>query len=253
MPQGQGQVVEIWEEEQSSRHAGRHAGRVAGRISLPPNLAPAPGQYLLAWADTDPEAPLPTIVFPGGCRPGPGLETAPPLPPSWFPGLPLTLRGPLGSGFHLRANTHRLALAAVEASPARLLPLIGPVLAHPEGSAILFRDLDQTDPILSQSSPALPAGLPAAVEVYPLSELDQALTWADFLAIDMPLSCLPSLRGRLNLQPHERIACPSQVLLTVAMPCGGAAECGVCAVHTRAGWKLACREGPVFDLNELEW
>jgi len=252
MPQGQGQVVEIWQEEQSGSYAWTK-GALAGRINLPPNLTPAPGQYLLAWAETDSEAPLSTIVFPGGCRSGPGFETASPLPASWFPGLPLKLRGPLGTGFHLPANTHRLALAALEGSPARLLPLIGPVLAQPEGSVILFRDLDPVGPVYSQPDSALPAGLPAAVEVYPLSELEQALAWADFLALDLPLSCLPSLRGKLNLQPLQKVLCPAQVLLNLPMPCGGAAECGVCAVHTRAGWKLACREGPVFDLNELEW
>jgi hypothetical protein len=99
----------------------------------------------------------------------------------------------------------------------------------------------------------LPAGLPAAVEVYPLSELPQALAWADFLALDLPLPSLPSLRGRLNLQGSRRLPCPAQALLDLPMPCGGAADCGVCAVHTRTGWKLACREGPVFNLEELEW
>jgi hypothetical protein len=245
MPQGHGQVVEIWEDEQIGNLAWMR-GTLAGRVSLPPKLMPVPGQYLLAWPAVDPEVPLPSIVFPGGCRSGPGLEAAPPLPASWYPGLPLALRGPLGAGFRLPASTRRLALAAIEGSPARLLPLLAPVLAQPEGAAILFYDPDP-------SAAALPEGLPAAVEVLPLSELNQALAWADFLALDMPLSALPSLRSRLNLLPQQRLALPAQALLNVPMPCGGAAECGVCAVPTRAGWKLACREGPVFPLGDLEW
>jgi NAD(P)H-flavin reductase len=40
-------------------------------------------------------------------------------------------------------------------------------------------------------------------------------------------------------------------LVVAPMPCGGLAECGVCAVTTRRGWKLACKDGPVFDLGEL--
>jgi hypothetical protein len=35
------------------------------------------------------------------------------------------------------------------------------------------------------------------------------------------------------------------------MPCAGLAACGVCAVQTRRGWKLACVDGPVFDLKEI--
>jgi len=38
----------------------------------------------------------------------------------------------------------------------------------------------------------------------------------------------------------------------VPMPCGGLGDCGLCAVDLKRGWKLACKDGPVFDLNELE-
>jgi NAD(P)H-flavin reductase len=38
-----------------------------------------------------------------------------------------------------------------------------------------------------------------------------------------------------------------------AMPCSGLADCGVCAVPARRGYKLACKDGPVFDLDELDW
>jgi hypothetical protein len=31
------------------------------------------------------------------------------------------------------------------------------------------------------------------------------------------------------------------------------ADCGVCGVKGRRGWRLACKDGPVFDLNDLEW
>jgi hypothetical protein len=35
------------------------------------------------------------------------------------------------------------------------------------------------------------------------------------------------------------------------MPCAGLADCGVCAVELRRGWKLACKDGPVFDLRDI--
>jgi hypothetical protein len=35
------------------------------------------------------------------------------------------------------------------------------------------------------------------------------------------------------------------------MPCGGLAECGVCALPAHRGWKLLCKDGPVLELGEL--
>jgi Leu/Phe-tRNA-protein transferase len=46
--------------------------------------------------------------------------------------------------------------------------------------------------------------------------------------------------------------CPGQALIHTAMPCAGIAECGACAVRTRKSWRLACKDGPVFDISELE-
>jgi hypothetical protein len=42
-----------------------------------------------------------------------------------------------------------------------------------------------------------------------------------------------------------------QILIHTSMPCGGIAECGVCALRTEDDWKLICKEGPVFDLREI--
>jgi NAD(P)H-flavin reductase len=42
-------------------------------------------------------------------------------------------------------------------------------------------------------------------------------------------------------------------LILAPMPCAGLAECGACAVPARSGWKLACLDGPVFDLRALDW
>jgi dihydroorotate dehydrogenase electron transfer subunit len=44
-----------------------------------------------------------------------------------------------------------------------------------------------------------------------------------------------------------------KALVMTPIPCGGIAECGACAVPAHRGWKLACRDGPVFNLNELAW
>jgi dihydroorotate dehydrogenase electron transfer subunit len=80
----------------------------------------------------------------------------------------------------------------------------------------------------------------------------EALAWADYLALDVPPDGLDRLRDRLGLDPTSDLAASAQVLISMAMPCGWGA-CGACAVKARRGWKLACKDGPVFDLNVLEW
>jgi dihydroorotate dehydrogenase electron transfer subunit len=137
-----------------------------------------------------------------------------------------------------------MALVGLGDTSARLAPLIPAALA--QGAEIaLFSDAP------------LAANLPSAVEAYPLSALPELLTWADFIAIDLPLATLPDLRSRLGLSAsvdhHLHLHCPAQALVLAQMPCGGLAECGVCAVPSQSGWKLACEDGPVFNLQEITW
>jgi dihydroorotate dehydrogenase electron transfer subunit len=220
--------------------------QLSGVVECPPGLAPGPGQYLLAHAvgSTD---PLPTVLFPSGLLPSSaGLEVAPPLPPSWSAGTRLAVRGPLGHGFSLPASTRQVALVAAAGAPYPLLPLAGAALVQGAAVALYARQV--------------PAGLPPEVEVLPLESLADALGWADYMAIQMLPGNLTALRHRFGLAPHTPLPIPAQALVMVPMPCGGVGECGICAVATRhpgtpsgrGGWKLACKDGPVFSFNELE-
>ncbi len=221
------------------------AAQTSGRITCPAELRPGPGQYLLAHAPGRDEA-LPVSLF--GARgfplqadgsPAPGeLELAPPLPHGWTAGMRLTARGPFGRGFNLPASARRLGLVGLRPNPYRLLPLADVALA--QGAAVTLY------------TRSVPARLPPEVEVLPLESLSEALAWADFLAFDLAPAALSGLKKRFSLAPHTPMPVPSQVLVDVPMPCGGVGECGLCAVEVRRGWRLACKEGPVFDLNELE-
>jgi hypothetical protein len=81
--------------------------------------------------------------------------------------------------------------------------------------------------------------------------LPEATSWADFLALDLPVESIPGLRQRLGLREQEVVACTAQALVRTEMPCGGLGECGVCALTRRRAWKLACRDGPAFEVREL--
>ena len=66
-----------------------------------------------------------------------------------------------------------------------------------------------------------------------------------------PAAALPGLATRLGTRGHRRAPFRTQVLIQTPIACGGLAECGVCAVQARRGWKMACKNGPVFELEEL--
>lgn len=190
-------------------------------------MIPAPGQYLLA--SHDPESPLPISVFYTDFA-GEGFIAAATSPVDWNPGLTLHLRGPLGRGFVLPASARRVGLVALEGSPAYLRGLIRRALEQ-DAAVVLVCD-------------APVAALPDEVEVQPLALLDEIIEWADYLAFDV---------GRQNLGSRPSLAAgkEAQVLVRTPVPCGGLAECGVCAVTTGTTWKLACKDGPVFDWREL--
>ena len=209
------------------------ADGAAATITCPERAIPAPGQYTQAAAAGD---VLGAVLFFADAWEG-GFQAAPPLPAGWEPGTRLALRGPLGRGFHLPENQRRLALVAAGESLSRLLPLASAALEG-EAAVTLFSDMPLPD-------------LPAALEAYPLGALPEALSWADFLAIDLPIEDLPGLRDRLGLVPGSQLPFPGMVLVHAPMPCAGLGECGACGVRTRRGWKLACVDGPVFDVKDL--
>ena len=227
MGQAEGRLVEIKLEGET----------IAGRVACPDALRPAPGQYLVANRVDDPTEALAYPLFLSGMT-----ADLSPIPSHWDPGARLVLRGPLGHGFHLPSNSRRVCLAAYQCSPARLLPLAGQVLGRGAGVTLV---MDALSPV------AMPYHLPAAVEVVPFEALPEALAWADSLALDTPVDSLGELLPRIGLEKHQAQALNAQVLVYTPLPCGGLANCGVCAVPTSRSWALACKDGPVFDLAAL--
>lgn len=223
--QGTGELIELYLE----------SGLTGGRLLCPQKLIPSSGQYLLAHDPTS-SAPLPVPVFNAGLVPG-GFLVAPPIPQSWQPGTALSLRGPLGRGFSLPVSARCVALVTLGETHARLKSLQTEASRN-DASVVLVSDLD------------LP-NLPPEVEIQPLSALTEVTAWADYIAIDLPREALPGLREKLGIDWQAGVRFEAQVLVVTPAPCGGMGECGVCAVTVRRGWKLVCKDGPVFDLKEL--
>ena len=224
MQNGEGRLVEVYYD----------SGRAGGLIHCPEALLPAPGQYVMA-APVSPTAiysVLPLALYSAGRAEG-GFLVAQFLPEGWTPGTHLALRGPLGHGFNLPAEARRVALIAWDGQPAHLLGLFPQILS--QGAEVT---------LACNSSPL---DLPEEIEIQPLAAIEEICGWTDFLAIEAERDSLTDIRQVLG----KGRGIEAQVLVRIPMPCGALAECGVCAVRVRRGWKLACKDGPVFGLREL--
>lgn len=225
MHTGKGQVLELLLEN----------GHHEARISCPADLVPSPGQYLLAGTASSFD-PLPVPLFSTESTPL-GFTACAPFPASWAPGTEVVLRGPLGHGFDLPLSARKVALIPFDEVPSRLKGLIRPALGR--GAAVV---------LVSGSDGA---SLPDEVEVQPLSALGEVLAWADYAAFDVSRGKLPEFREMLGKVRQLPAGNDAQVLVRTPVPCGGIADCGVCAVLLKSSPKLACKDGPVFALGEV--
>ncbi|MCE9644808.1 MAG: hypothetical protein K8S20_02320 [Chloroflexi bacterium] len=205
------------------------------RILCPPEMIPAPGQYLLAHARGS-DSPLAVPVFFSDSAPD-GFLCAPLPDSSWRPGTQLNLRGPLGRGFSIPAFARKVALIVFDDSPARLRGLISLALQQ-DAEVVLVCNSVQED-------------WPEAVEVQPLQAMFEVYRWADYAAFDVARGNLPHLKENFGKADQARGPREAQVLIRAPMPCGTFAECGVCALAVHHNWKMICKDGPVFEMNEL--
>lgn len=209
----------------------------AGILELPRKFWPNPGQYLTCQAAGKTLEVLPHHLF--RVIGSPTTLNLGPIPPGWAPGDEITFLPPQGRGFSPPETIHRAALLAMGVSPARLLPLISTVNSS-RASITLFCDPAPAKDLLNF--------IPSAVEVASVADLQENLDWPDYLAVDLELPGLPELSNTFDWEVFQGEA---QALIRTAMPCHGVGNCGVCSVKTNRGWRLACTDGPVFNLNEV--
>lgn len=179
---------------------------------------------------------------------------------SWGVGDTLDIIGPLGHGFAVPESSRRLLLVADVIHLPALLPLVWQPLGEAGGSAISIT--------LLLSAPTAEALypvrlLPPALEVHlvtgdgsighPGELVDlfpELVRWADCICVACDPAAYPALADivrEVRLVPGERFA---QALVVPPIACGVGA-CQGCALPVARGYRLACTDGPVFDLLEL--
>jgi dihydroorotate dehydrogenase electron transfer subunit len=176
------------------------------------------------------------------------------------PGASVDLIGPLGCGFEVDETVRRLLLVA----DVPHLPVLLPLVSQRPGCSV-----------------ALLLSAPTAAELYPIrllppdlevhivtadgsaghkgSVLDlfpDLVRWANCVCAASETAIYPALAAivrEVRIGPVPGRAKPrpfAQALFVPPVVCG-VGVCQGCAVSVRGGYKLACTDGPVFDLLEL--
>ena len=210
---------------------------LAGVLDIPENYWPAPGQYLACKRVNDPSEPLIPQLF--RIIGEEGLLNLSPIPENWQPGDQLLLGAPQGHGFSLPREARRVALLSYGVSPTRILTLVREAVVQNAAISLFSEEIP---------SPEIMNRLPSVVEVNHINTLLENLDWPDFLAADLARDDLAAFSSQFS---QETSPLNGQVLVRTSMPCRGLAECGVCSVRTKRGWKYACIDGPVFPLKEV--
>jgi hypothetical protein len=208
-----------------------------GVFDVPEKYWPQPGQYLPCQRITDPPNILVSNLFP--VLGDESVLTLEPIPTDWFPGDAIQYLPPQGHGFELPLSVRRIGLLPFGVSPLRLLALIKPALTQ-NASLTLFLTHEQRDAYLDH--------IPSQVEIVPQAALKENLDWLDALEIDIKRRDIEKLSEIINT---SELSIEGQVLIRTTMPCRGLGTCGVCAIKTSKGWRLVCKDGPVFTLAEV--
>jgi len=181
----------------------------------------------------------------------------------------IDILGPLGKGFSIEARTKHLLLVAGGIGIAPLIFLMQDASSQHQITLIHgARTAAQLYPFSSATGKKRSklSHLPNEVQFIPITEdgsmgqkgkatdiLPDFLDWADQVyacgPVDMykAMAKMPLRAKRSNLKLKK-----CQVSLEVRMGCGFGA-CYGCTINTRKGLKQVCRDGPVFELDDIIW
>ena len=189
-------------------------------------------------------------------------------------GEKIDILGPLGKGFTIRPESKNLLLVAGGIGIAPLVLMMQQVSSQHQVTLIqgagtaaqLYLDSRQLTAISHQRAQVVPVTEDGSMgrKGTATDILSDFLNWADqvyacgpidmYKTMALPLNPSP-LKGegkgegekRSNLKLKE-----CQVSLEVRMGCGFGA-CYGCTINTRKGLRRVCRDGPVFELDDIIW
>ena len=164
--------------------------------------------------------------------------------------------GPLGHGFAVRRASRQLLLVAGGIGVAPLVSLTDEAIAQGRSVTLILggRKADQIFP-----APLLPPEVEVVVTTEDGSLGRRGLATEAFVEhlewCDQAFACGPNAMFQAMAEAMRRCRPPQadrpvQVLLEEQMACG-TGICYGCAVETRRGMRLVCKDGPMFQLREV--
>jgi dihydroorotate dehydrogenase electron transfer subunit len=177
-------------------------------------------------------------------------------------GEALNIFGPLGNGFRIEPDTRNLLLVAGGIGIAPLCFLIDEALKEGKNVTLIngARIADCVLPV-SLNQRLFDAGVsPASINVFNATEdgsegfkgMATDPIPAYIAGIDQVFACGPAAMYRTMSRMPELKDRPVQISLEIMMGCG-VGVCYGCTIKTRSGLKQVCKDGPVFELGEVEW
>ncbi|MBA7659679.1 Dihydroorotate dehydrogenase B (NAD(+)), electron transfer subunit [subsurface metagenome] len=177
-------------------------------------------------------------------------------------GETLSIFGPLGNGFYIKHDAMNVLLVAGGIGIAPLCFLIDTALKG-EKKVTLINGAQTAGCLLpvSTSQKMFDEGLkPASINVVNATEdgsegfkgLATDLIPAYLEGIDQIFACGPVDMYRTMAQIPELKDRPVQISLEIMMGCG-VGVCYGCTIKTKRDIKQVCKDGPVFEMGEIEW
>jgi len=171
------------------------------------------------------------------------------------PGDRLDLLGPLGNGFRVEPRWRNLLLVAGGLGIAPLAALASQALAS-DHQVTLLLGASQANHLYPTHF--LPAGLNIVLATEDGSAGHKGLVTdliSDYAAkTNAVFACGPISMYKTLSQLASKIltAKPIQVSVETRMGCG-LGGCFSCTIKTSDGMKRVCRDGPVFELRDIDW
>ena len=164
----------------------------------------------------------------------------------------LSLLGPLGKGFSLQPSSRKLLLVAGGIGVAPLIFLAEKAIV--EGCLITML-IGAANASLLYPRSMLPSPIKLVTATEDGSEGRRGMVtefMADFTdQVDQIFACGPPAMYHSMAAQHIKRK-PIQISLEERMGCGLGA-CYSCTVKTKRGLQQVCRDGPVFDLDDILW
>ena len=163
----------------------------------------------------------------------------------------LPIPRPLGNGFSIRPRSNNLLLVAGGNGIAPLYFLVQEALKKKCSVTLLYGTADKKRYSISPQ-----IKLAAATEDGTVGHrgkvtdlLPEYIDWADQVFACGPTSMYQAMTAQKQRLLKTK---PVQISLEVRMGCG-LGVCYGCTLRTKSGLKQVCKDGPVFDLDDILW